>query len=200
MLSIRTFVCCAIIACLGAGSAQAAQVYYLNFGPEAVGATGTGTGTVTIDTVLNTMLVDVQFSGLSGNTTASHIHGATANPFTGTAGVITSVPTFPGFPLGVTSGSYNQLFDMTLASSYNPTFITNNGGTPLSAFAVLNSAAGAGRSYLNIHTNRFPGGEIRAFLNPVPEPSSVALTGIGLAILVYGRHRYRKTATQSTTV
>ncbi len=199
MLSIRTLVCCAVVACLGAGSTQAAQVFYLNFGPEALGATGTGTGTVTIDSVLNTMLIDIQFSGLSGNTTASHIHATTANPFTGTASVATSVPTFPGFPLGVTSGSYNHLFDMSLASSYNPTFITNNGGTPLSAFAVLNNAAVAGKSYLNIHTSAFPGGEIRAFLNPVPEPSSVALTGIGLAMLAYGRHRYRKTATPSTT-
>lgn len=198
MRSILTFVCCTIIACLGGGSAQAAQVYYLNFGPEAVGATGTGTGTVTFDTAINTMLVDLQFSGLSGNTTASHIHGPTANPFTGTAGVITTVPSFPGFPLGVTSGSYNQLFDMTLASSYNPAFITNNGGSPLSAFAAFNSAAAAGRTYLNIHSNRFPGGEIRAFLNPVPEPSSIALTGIGLAMLAYGRHRYRKTAKHST--
>src|SRR5205814_4888726 len=67
---------------------------------------GTGTATVTIDTIANTMTVYVTFSGLTGTTTASHIHAATATPFTGTAGVATTVPTFPGFPLGVTAGLY----------------------------------------------------------------------------------------------
>ncbi|HRH80957.1 MAG TPA: hypothetical protein PLW81_07915 [Thiobacillaceae bacterium] len=40
------------------------------------------------------------------------------------------VTNFPGFPLGVTSCSYNPLFNLTLASSFNPAFVTNNGGTP----------------------------------------------------------------------
>lgn len=198
MQSIRTLLRCAIVLIASASTVPAAQVYHLNFGPEAVGATGTGIGTVAIDTTLNYMLINLEFSGLSGNTTVSHIHGPTPNPYTGTAGVMSSLPSFPGFPQGVTFGTYNRLFDMTLASSYSANFITNNGGTPLSAFAAFNAAAAAGRTYLNIHTSRFPGGEIRAFLNPVPEPSSVALTGIGLALLAYGRHRTRKSAPVNT--
>lgn len=198
MPSIRSSILSAIVALFFAGSASGAQVYYLNFVPEALGATGTGTGTVTFDPVLYTMLIDIQFSGLSGTTTVAHIHGPTPNPFTGTAGVITTTPSFPGFPTGVTSGTYNQLFDMTQASSYNPSFVTNNGGTPLSAFAAFTNAAAAGRTYFNIHTSQFPGGEIRAFLNPVPEPSSIVLTGIGLAMLAYGRHRYRNDAARKS--
>ena len=31
----------------------------------------------------------------------------------------------------------------------------------------------AGTEYLNIHTTAFPGGEIRGFLSPVPEPAGV---------------------------
>src|ERR1035437_2093860 len=69
---------------------------------------GTGFATVTIDQVVNTMLVDVTFAGLAGTTTASHIHCCTAVPDTGTAGVATTTPTFTGFPSGVTSGSYSH--------------------------------------------------------------------------------------------
>jgi hypothetical protein len=41
-----------------------------------------------------------------------------------------------------------------------------------------------GRGYLNVHTNTFPGGEIRGFLTPaIPEPATWALLllGFGLA-------------------
>jgi hypothetical protein len=37
----------------------------------------------------------------------------------------------------------------------------------------------AGKSYLNIHTTAFPGGEIRGFLTLVPEPGTFALLGLG---------------------
>lgn len=66
---------------------------------------GTGQAVVTIDDVLNTMRVQVSFSGLTGTTTASHIHAPTAAPLTGTAGVATTTPTFTNFPLGVTSST-----------------------------------------------------------------------------------------------
>ena len=85
---------------------------------------GTGFATVTIDTVANTMRVQVSFSGLTSGTTASHIHSATAVPFTGTAGVATTTPTFTGFPGGVTAGTYDHTFNMLDAASYNPAFIT----------------------------------------------------------------------------
>jgi hypothetical protein len=118
---------------------------------------GTGTAVVTVDVLSVTMTVQVSFSGLTGTTTASHIHAPTPAPFTSTAGVATTTPTFAGFPLGVTSGTYSITLDMSLASSYNPAFITANGGTPLSAFAALVIAINSGRAYLNIHTSTFAG-------------------------------------------
>src|SRR6185503_329116 len=72
------------------------------------GSPGTGFATVTYDSVAHTLELDVTFSGLLGMTTASHIHAPTAVPFTGTASVATTSPTFAGFPLGVTSGSYQN--------------------------------------------------------------------------------------------
>lgn len=149
----------------------------------AVVTPGTGTGTVIVDTGASTMAVSLVFSGLLGTSTASHIH--CCNLPTVTSPVATQVPTFAAFPLGVTSGSYANTFDMTLASSYNPTFITNNGGTTASAFSALLAGMLSGRAYWNVHSNRFPGGEIRGALQ-VPEPSVLLLLGIafaGLALL-----------------
>jgi hypothetical protein len=54
------------------------------------------------------------------------------------------------------------VFDMTLASSYNGSFITGNGGTTASAELALAAQIAAGKAYLNIHSQSFTGGEIRA--------------------------------------
>src|SRR5262249_27627391 len=126
---------------------------------------GVGDAIVDIDAVAHTMRVRVtSFDGLLGTTTASHIHAATTTPLTGTAGVATTTPTFPGFPSGVPSGTSDMPFDMTMTSSYNPAFITASGGTTALAESKLFLAINEGRAYLNIHTTSFPGGEIRGFL------------------------------------
>ncbi len=154
---------------------------------------GTGFATMVFDTTLHTLSVNVVFSGLTGTTTASHIHCCTATPGAGTAGVATETPTFGGFPLGVSSGTYSNTFDLTLPSSFNSAFITANGGTTASAELALFNGSVAGRSYLNIHSSTFGGGEIRGFLQPsaVPVPSSVFLLGLGMAGLATLR-KYRR--------
>jgi hypothetical protein len=178
----------------GASNFSNGQVYYVNFSGAAEvpsnNSTGTGKATITIDLVANTMRVQADFSGLLAGVTASHIHAATAVAGTGTAGVATSVPTFTGFPSGVTSGTYDHTFDMLLSSSYNPAYITANGGTPASAWAALRAAIAAGKAYHNIHSSLFPGGEIRGFLIPCPTinvsiPDAFALSSGTLANTVY---------------
>jgi CHRD domain-containing protein/PEP-CTERM motif-containing protein len=153
---------------------------------------GTGFAVVTFDTVADTMRVQASFSGLLGTTTASHIHAPTPAPFSGTAGVATTTPTFPGFPLGVTSGTYDMTFDLSLSTSWNAAFISANGGTTASATAAFEAAVAAGESYLNIHSTVVPGGEIRGFLVAVPEPGTLSLTALALGLVWRRRRRERR--------
>jgi hypothetical protein len=148
---------------------------------------GHGTARVTIDFDLVTMRVQATFADLTGNVTASHIHccvapGANTN-------VATQTPTFVGFPLGVTAGSYDHTFDMSLATSYRAGFITDNGGSVSTAFNALVFGLDAGKAYLNVHTSSFPGGEIRALLAPVPEPETYALLLAGLGVVGWAARR-----------
>jgi hypothetical protein len=154
-------------------------------------STGTGTARVTIDDSLlaPSMRVQASFQGLVGAATVAHIHCCTTTPFAGIAGVATPTPTFPGFPSGVMAGSYDTTFDMLLASSFNPSFVTAQGSTD-AAWTALLAGLAEGRAYLNIHTSSFGAGEIRGFLVAVPEPGTLALFGFGLAgLALRGRRR-----------
>ena len=142
---------------------------------------GTGEAAITLNG--NMMTVDVTFSGLTSGTTAAHIHCCLAGPFqNANVMVATTTPTFTDFPLGVTSETYHHIFDLTLASSYNPAFITsafNPSGTVQGAETALVTALLNGETYLNIHTSNFPNGEIRGLL-AVPGP----VVGAGLPGLI----------------
>ncbi|HEY2845692.1 MAG TPA: CHRD domain-containing protein [Bryobacteraceae bacterium] len=153
----------------------------------ATGSLGTGFATVTYDSLLHTLTVDVSFSGLTGTTTASHIHCCVTAG--GNAGVATTTPTFAGFPLGVTAGTYHNVLDLTLAGSWNPAFITANGGTTASAESIFGAAFDSEQTYLNIHTSTNTGGEIRAFLTP--EPTTWTLVGLSFLAFLAARKRLR---------
>lgn len=156
------------------------------------GSPGTGNAILSIDDTALTMTLQVTFGGLIAPTTAAHIHCCTVPPQTGNAGVASTTPSFPGFPLGVTSGTYGFVFDLDNASSFNPSFVNNNGGTLATARARLLDGLANGQAYLNIHTTAFGGGEIRGFFEPVqvPEPSSWLMMAIGMSALgAAGRRR-----------
>lgn len=184
-LAHRCAVLATLVAVLAATTFSSARATLLTYTAVLDGASeapanaspGSGFAQVDIDDVALTMHISVVFGGLQGTTTASHIHAATVVAGAGNAGVATTTPTFAGFPSSVTSGTYDNTLDLTLTTSYNASFITAHGGTTAGTAAFLLQSIADGKAYLNIHTNMFPGGEIRGFLAPSTTPTSPAAWG-----------------------
>lgn len=82
-----------------------------------------------------------------------------------------------------------MMYDTTLATSWNPAFIAANGGATAGAEAALGVGLDSGKAYLNIHSSAYPGGEIRAFLMPVPEPGQWGMLLPGIPAVLLMRRR-----------
>jgi hypothetical protein len=117
------------------------------------GSPGTGTATLQFDDTTNALTLVGNYSGLLGTTTASHIHMAPP----GVNGPII-------IPLTHTGGQSGTLSGGGILTAAQVTALFNNG------------------LYVNVHTNMFPGGEIRGVITLVPAPGALALLGLaGLA-------------------
>jgi hypothetical protein len=161
------------------GGLSGAQEVPANISPAA------GRGFITISGDM--MNVDIFFAGLTAPLTIAHIHccvAAGAN--TGIAIDLDKIP----LPTGLT-GSFSRSFDLSMASTYRPAFITASGNTVELARARLLDAFNAETAYFNLHTSAFPGGEIRGQIAAVPEAGTWALliAGFGLVGATARRRR-----------
>jgi len=173
--------------------------YQATLAPSLQGSFASGTASVLYDDVAHTLIVEALFADLSGASLVAHVHCCTAAPGTGNALVAVTPPTLPGFPSGVTGGSYSSPFpiDLSSASSYNSAFLTAMGGVTAAELALV-AGLDAGTAYFNIHTTLAPAGELRGYFAPVdeprsvPEPGSLALltsAGLGAAVAAWRRRR-----------
>lgn len=179
----------ATLSLCGTAAMAAPTVFHTTLGPEAPGATGSGTVTLVFESTTNELSFDVDWSGLSGLTTVAHIHCCVPTAGVGTVGVAVTPGTLPGFPAGIGSGSYSTTLDLDDPGMFTAGFINNfGGGTVQGAIASLLQGMTDGTAYFNIHTNVFPGGEIRGFL-AVPEPTGLALAALALAGVAGCRRR-----------
>jgi hypothetical protein len=142
------------------------------------GSSASGFATFTLSG--NLLSINESFTGLTNPAGAAHIHCCGPVGFN----EIVAVP-FTPFP-NTTSGIFVATVDLSLAATYNPMFITQEGGTVSGAEADLIAALNSGNAYANIHDSpMFPGGEIRGQIFQVtPEPSSLLLLGTGLIATV----------------
>jgi hypothetical protein len=137
------------------------------------GRTGTGSGTLTFDTTANTLTFNnITWSGLSADSTLAHIHGPAAPGVS--AGVLYGLaPTYTQVGPGIRSGTISGTLPL----------VAGTGGFTI---AEQVSQLEGGLWYINIHSDGtqggFPGGEIRGQI--VPEPTTLALAGLGLGVAV----------------
>lgn len=136
------------------------------------GSGGLVGGGIVYDTDTNVLSIEIAwgsangFTDLTGAATLGHIHGATTSSaptgYSQNASPLIDLNTLSGWDSSASAGGFDN--DVVLSEAQE-------------AFLLAN------RLYINVHTSANPGGEIRGHLIAVPEPSTLVLTALGLALL-----------------
>ena len=146
------------------------------------GETGAG---FSYDTANQTLDFAFDFQGLSGGLRDAaggihfHLPGTPGDPFNNSGGI--------AFFL-------NNGADANVSLSTPQIAIGSTSGSLAGTVSFANSTdliddLLAGELYLNIHSETFPGGELRGTLVPIPEPTAAALALVGLALFGVSRNR-----------
>ena len=182
---MRTLVALAASLLIGV-PAYAETLYVGTFSGEQetvdTGSPGTGDARVVLSDDGLSLTIEFDFANMVSPTVDGHIHCCAPlgdNPLVNNGPV--AIGFRPrAFPVGVTAGTFSATFDLSLTSTYNPAFLMLSGGTAESARARLLAGLDAGLAYLNIHSQQFLPGEIRAQLAEVPEPAALGVISLGL--------------------
>jgi hypothetical protein len=148
--------------------------------PGSGGETGAG---ISYDDVTNILSMNFAwgsangFTDLTGNATAGHIHGPTAN----------------SAPAGFLDNAGVNIFLSTLAQWNASASAGGLFGGSVTLNATQETELLAERYYINVHTSTNQGGEIRGHLVfAIPEPMTLAL--VGLTLLGLGVSHRRRSA------
>lgn len=141
-------------------------------------STATGSGSLVLSADQNTVNIFLNWAGLTGPAVGAHIHCCAAQGANGPVAIDFGPPS-------VATGSLTRMYDLTLRTTYGAGFISANGGaaaTGASLRSVFLTGLIGGKAYYNVHTARFPGGEIRGQLAAVPETATwgMMIAGFGM--------------------
>jgi CHRD domain len=106
---------------------------------------------------------ELSYSGLEGNVTQAHIHIGQAGVNGGVSVFLCGTAVSPGPP-----GTQTCPQSGTVTGTLTASNVIGPAGQGVSAgeFAELVRAIRAGATYANVHSSKFPGGEVRAQIDP----------------------------------
>jgi hypothetical protein len=196
---LAALACAAVFACFPAHASILVFNADLNSSQVVAGSASNAAGfeTVTIDTALKTVTIDLTWSGLSGPSDETHLHNGLPgqvtnfNYFDEILGTVDSDPS-RSVPCPWNDGLYVNC--APASGSLHDVDTITSGFFDASTFDALVAVFESSGMYTDMHTQLYPDGEIRGqLIEQVPEPATIGLVFLGIATIAISR-RYSKKA------